>query len=421
MPPRVWSFRYDLIDGLRGLAALAVVTHHLGFAQIGPFAVMTFFVISGYCIAASAEQCRRTGLSVSAFMWRRARRIYPPYLLAIAFYVLTRLLKSGFGGHDDLVRPWLDWVQNLTLTQWVSLLFHPVVYAPENPKLLVAAFWSLCYEEQFYLVMALALLLAVRRRVPIPLVVLALAAVGLVWNTAWPGGWVTGFFLEYWVHFAAGAMLFYVLCVTSGRLARAAFVAAVTVLGLVSLSHVLRILPWHDDGWLRERAYVELTVVCAFVLMLFFVRPVSVAVSRADAGSLAAQAVRVKPTGTRSGEGRAAQEARPSGRRSAVARRRIRSRRTRSVVWAAAGGRAAFSGASHAAMGKVRSRPQTGQMSDSVRMSQSGQRRLRSIASTIPKPSSPDPASRRRHSHCPPQRSHGQWAPDLLPPGLRPE
>ena len=280
MPPRVWPFRYDLIDGLRGLAALAVVTHHLGFAQIGPFAVMTFFVISGYCIAASAEQCRRIGLSVSAFMWRRARRIYPPYLLAIAFYVLTRLLKSGFGGHDDLVRPWLDWVQNLTLTQWVSLLFHPVVYAPENPKLLVAAFWSLCYEEQFYLVMALALLLAVRRRVPIPLVVLALASVGLVWNTAWPGGWVTGFFLEYWVHFAAGAMLFYVLCVTSGRLARAAFVAAVTVLGLVSLSHVLRILPWHDDGWLRERAYVELTVVCAFALMLFLVRPVSVAVSR---------------------------------------------------------------------------------------------------------------------------------------------
>ncbi|GAC1460813.1 MAG: hypothetical protein PVSMB6_21030 [Steroidobacteraceae bacterium] len=280
MAPRVWPFRYELLDGLRGLAALAVVAHHLGFAQLGPFAVMMFFVISGYCIAAAAEQCRRNACTFGAFMRRRVRRIYPPYLLAIGFYVLTRLLKTGTGGHNDLVRPWLDWVQNLTLTQWVSLLLHPVANAPQNPTLMVAAFWSLCYEEQFYLVMALAVLLAVRRRVPIPLVVLLLAGAGLMWNIAWPRGWVTGFFLEYWVHFATGAALFYVLCMDCGRAARGAFVATLAVLGLVSLSHVIHMLPWHDDDWLRERAYVELSVVCSFALLLFFARPVSPAVSR---------------------------------------------------------------------------------------------------------------------------------------------
>jgi peptidoglycan/LPS O-acetylase OafA/YrhL len=274
---RVWPFRFEIIDGLRGLAALAVVMHHSGVAPLGHYAVMVFFVISGYCIAASAETCRRNGVAFGAFMWRRLRRIYPPYFFAIAFYVLTRLAKSASGGHNDLDRPWLDWVQNLTLTQWLSLPCHPVADAPQNPKLLVAAFWSLNYEDQFYLVMALVLLLAVSRRVPMTAAVLAMAAVGLAWNLAWPGGWITGFFIEYWLHFAVGAALFYALCLFPGRRFRCVFVASVVALGLFSAS---RILPWRAETALHERAYAELAIVCGFAFFLFFVRPWSAAVSR---------------------------------------------------------------------------------------------------------------------------------------------
>ena len=274
---RAWPFRFEVIDGLRGLAALAVVMHHSGIAPLGHYAVMVFFVISGYCIAASAETCRRNGVTFGVFMWRRLRRIYPPYFFAIAFYVLTRLAKSAAGGPNDLDRPWLDWVQNLTLTQWVSLPFHPVADAPQNPKLLVAAFWSLNYEDQFYLVMALVLLLSVSRRVPMTAAVLALAAIGLAWNVAWPGAWITGFFIEYWLHFAVGAALFYALCLFPGRWFRAVFVASVLALGLFSAS---RILPWQAQTALQERAYAELTIVCGFTLFLFFIRPWSAAVSR---------------------------------------------------------------------------------------------------------------------------------------------
>jgi peptidoglycan/LPS O-acetylase OafA/YrhL len=273
----VWPFRFEIVDGLRGLAALAVVMHHLQIVSVGHFAVMLFFVISGYCIAASAETCRRNGVSFRTFMWRRIRRIYPPYFFAIVFYVLTRIVKIASGAHNDLARPWLDWVQNLTLTQWVSLPFHPVADAPQNPKLVVAAFWSLNYEDQFYLVMAVALLISLVRRVPMVSSVLVLAVIGLVWNLLWPSGWITGIFIEYWVHFALGALLFYVLCISSSPAVRYAFIAAVGALGAFCASHIF---PWRTDELLTVRVYAELTVVCAFTLLLLFIRPVSAAVSR---------------------------------------------------------------------------------------------------------------------------------------------
>lgn len=271
-----WPFRYEMIDGLRGLAALAVVMHHLQIAPLGHHAVMLFFVISGYCIAAAAETGRRSGMSFGSFMWRRLRRIYPPYFFALAFYALTRLAKIASGAHNDLARPWLDWVQNLTLTQWVSLPFHPVADPPQNPQLMVAAFWSLNYEDQFYLVMAAALLLSMRWRVPMLAPIAVLTIAGLVWNCAVPGGWITGFFLEYWVHFSLGALLFYALCLSPGRAFRWLFLVGVVVLGVYS---AVRTLPWRPEDLLNLRAYTEFVVVCGFTLFLYFLRPLSATVS----------------------------------------------------------------------------------------------------------------------------------------------
>ncbi len=268
--PPAWPFRYEMIDGLRGLAALAVVAHHLGIAPLGHYAVMLFFVISGYCIAAAAEAARRNGMRFGKFMWRRLHRIYPPYFFALVFYVLTRVAKAASGGYNDLARPWLDWVQNLTLTQWVSLLFHPARDAAENPKLFVAAFWSLNYEDQFYLVMAAALFLSLTRRVPIAVVVSLLAFAGLVWNCMAPDGWVTGFFLEYWVHFSLGALLFYALCLYRTSVFRNVFLTLVIVLGAWSAFRA-------PEGL---RVYIEFEVACGFTLFLYFVRPLSAAVSR---------------------------------------------------------------------------------------------------------------------------------------------
>jgi peptidoglycan/LPS O-acetylase OafA/YrhL len=272
-----WPSRYELLDGLRGLAALTVVLHHLGVHGDGHFAVMVFFVISGYCITASAESCRRNGVGFGQFMARRIRRIYPPYLLAVAFFAVTRTVKAAFGGPNDLQRSALDWIQNLTLTQWVSNLFHPISWPSANPHLFVPAFWSLNYEEQFYLIMAGALALAAVKRVPLIVPVAVLTVIGLIWNWFIPGNWICGLCIEYWPHFALGSCLYFALCVYTGRSSRRAFVCVVLLLGLASAA---RIFPWTAATVLDCRSMVELAFLSAVTLGLFWLRPMSLRISR---------------------------------------------------------------------------------------------------------------------------------------------
>jgi len=210
-PTQTYPTRYELLDALRGLAALAVVIHHVAAVYIGGFAVMAFFVISGYCIAAASASARRHGLGIRGFLWRRVRRIFPPYLLAIAFWAVLRGVKVLTGGANDLARPWTEWLQNLTLTQWLTLLPNPAPYPPHNPTLFVGAFWSLCYEEQFYLVMGAMVVLAGLSAAAARWAVVVLLVVGLVWNAASPDR-VFGLFIEYWAPFACGCLVFYRLC-----------------------------------------------------------------------------------------------------------------------------------------------------------------------------------------------------------------
>ena len=61
--------------------------------------VSLFFVISGYCIAASAEATARKGGSPWGFMGRRVWRIYPPYWAALLGFVavVVALDAAGLG------------------------------------------------------------------------------------------------------------------------------------------------------------------------------------------------------------------------------------------------------------------------------------------------------------------------------------
>lgn len=275
---RGWPAKYELLDGVRGMACIVVVLNHLGVTTLGHYAVMVFFLISGYCITASTQTCIRSGLSLGEFMRRRVRRIFPPYLLAVGFFAVTREAKTLLDPTLSWNPSGLQWLQNLTLTQWLSLPFHAVSQASQNSTLFVASFWSLNYEEQFYLVMGLAMLLAVLWRIAILNTVLTLLVIGLAWNIVWPGGWITGFFIEYWVHFSLGSLLYFVLCVHDTRLIKLAFVAGLLTLAAFS---TWQLWPW--QGPISEdnrRAYVELAVLSAACLGLLVLRPFSEAISR---------------------------------------------------------------------------------------------------------------------------------------------
>jgi peptidoglycan/LPS O-acetylase OafA/YrhL len=260
--PREGSARYQLLDVFRGLACLMVVVHHAGYAigwrdvaaasqfEAGlrgvvvllverlSLGVPLFFVISGYCILASVEATRRKGASPWDFLGRRFWRIYPTYWVALLGFIVIVAGLDAFGlkrlhcgTHAvKLASPFaLDfprWVGNLTLTE----TWRPHVWGPARDVFTGVA-WSLCYEEQFYFVCFLALVLAPRRM----LAILATVTVGAIALRvgAWHAGClsrIAGTFPLLWHQFAIGVVVYYRLNMARSWQARLAW-----DLGLVAM------------------------------------------------------------------------------------------------------------------------------------------------------------------------------------------
>lgn len=168
------------LDGLRGVAALAVVLFHAGF---GPFAsgyagVDVFFVLSGFLITSLVlgEHARTGAVSLRRFYARRVLRLYP----ALAAACLAILALAAVTGRLPVIGP-AAIAALLYVSNWWIYLGHP---AP-----LLEHTWTLAIEEHFYLLWppALVLLLAasVRRR-RLGRLLLGLAVLALVLR--WPGG-----------------------------------------------------------------------------------------------------------------------------------------------------------------------------------------------------------------------------------------
>lgn len=148
------------IDGLRFLAFLAVFLVHSDVAQFwwGSHGVSLFFVISGFLITriliAVQDQPRRRVFS--SFYARRALRIFP------AYYVVLGLAAATVG--IAYLPAYLLYVMN-----W-GIFFHTwidptlVDRAWEPTRMYGIHFWSLCVEEQFYLVFPILFLMMGRGR-----------------------------------------------------------------------------------------------------------------------------------------------------------------------------------------------------------------------------------------------------------------
>jgi peptidoglycan/LPS O-acetylase OafA/YrhL len=197
------SRRYESLDAWRGIAALSVLVFHCGNAIVGPetfagrmllagwLGVFLFFPISGYCILAALSSPHNS--TIGAFLKRRWRRIVPPYWASIAFAVAIGLAALPFnrGSIDAFLLSPEHWASVATLTQVFTSARNTI-----NP-----VYWSLCYEEQFYVVLAMLLAAPARWR-PSAIALLAGAAAVYV-SPAWP--WrIEGLFLQYWLCFALG-------------------------------------------------------------------------------------------------------------------------------------------------------------------------------------------------------------------------
>jgi peptidoglycan/LPS O-acetylase OafA/YrhL len=145
------GFRAD-IEGLRGVAVLAVVVYHAGLGVVGGgfVGVDVFYVLSGFLITGLLwDELQRTGrLRFGAFYARRARRLLPA---AVVVLVVTVAAASV----------WLSPLQARVVAQdAVAAAFYMANYrfaalrtdylADVSPSPL-QHYWSLGVEEQFYL------------------------------------------------------------------------------------------------------------------------------------------------------------------------------------------------------------------------------------------------------------------------------
>jgi peptidoglycan/LPS O-acetylase OafA/YrhL len=151
-------------DGLRALAVLTVMMDHFSAGvpnfplpdsiRLGATGVRLFLVLSGYFITSSLRRSRGRidtgGLSVrqalASFYWRRFLRILPAYGL---FVTIGLTLNLG------TIREHWGWVLTWTVN-WLIALHN------EWPPA-ISHLWSICVQEQFYLLWPLMILLLPRK------------------------------------------------------------------------------------------------------------------------------------------------------------------------------------------------------------------------------------------------------------------
>lgn len=141
---------FPKFDYLRFVLALTVLFSHSGLLafwdQSGNYAVQVFFALSGWLIGGIL--LRSDSSDLPRFYFNRAARIWIPYFVAIVLLIAASLLK------DRITPKWLEiFFYDLT---FVYNFFGPPQLAEFSHAMPLEGtgnhFWSICAEEQFYLV-----------------------------------------------------------------------------------------------------------------------------------------------------------------------------------------------------------------------------------------------------------------------------
>ena len=147
------------LDGLRGIAVLAVIIYHADVSMLvgGFLGVDVFFVLSGFLITALLidELTRTNTVDRARFYMRRIRRLMPALFLVLFFSVLV----SGLFVLDAAyhVRRDLPWAVTFVLN-WSYLFFEQSYFVNISRPPLLQHLWSLSVEEQFYVIWPILLI-----------------------------------------------------------------------------------------------------------------------------------------------------------------------------------------------------------------------------------------------------------------------
>ena len=156
--------RYGFVDGMRGIAILAVIYSHVVFFPIsgtvgellicsrpsGANGVTLFFTLSGFLISYPFFKRKRTdaqSVVPASYARRRLAKIWPPLVASLVLLTPLAIWKTG------------DWSLLKTAIEWSLLL--PTVFPVSGS--LNPVMWSLICELQFYILCPLLFLLFRKR------------------------------------------------------------------------------------------------------------------------------------------------------------------------------------------------------------------------------------------------------------------
>lgn len=171
----IFASRVPALDGLRGIAILAVMLFHFRWIfdsgsdaisrglsaglSFGWMGVDLFFALSGFLITGILLETRDSSSYFRAFYGRRSLRIFPLFYLTLLLVLGAGPVISRAWGHQNL------WGHINPL--WYLLYaanWQPGFHGLMDP--MVGHFWSLCVEEQFYLVWPMLVWLTPPRWLP---------------------------------------------------------------------------------------------------------------------------------------------------------------------------------------------------------------------------------------------------------------
>jgi peptidoglycan/LPS O-acetylase OafA/YrhL len=158
-PPPPQGAYFPALDGIRAVAFLMVFATHYLQLPWGWTGVNVFFVLSGFLITGILYDTRGEPNRISTFYLRRALRILPLYYGLILVLVLLYPIFRWQWSWDWLI--WPAYLGNMARAfhsahadpNFALLEFaQPLSRTFPRIQLAFGHFWSLCVEEQFYLV-----------------------------------------------------------------------------------------------------------------------------------------------------------------------------------------------------------------------------------------------------------------------------
>jgi peptidoglycan/LPS O-acetylase OafA/YrhL len=257
---------FEILDGLRGIAAISVVTFHFmeivfsdyskNFIGHGFLAVDFFFCLSGFVIGYAYDD-RIKKMGIMEFFKSRLIRLHPLIVLG-AVLGLLGFLFDPFGGHPESAG-----FSKILLTFLTSLLLIPYPTMSErffNLFSFNAPAWSLFWEYIANIVYAFVLCRLVRHYLIILAVIFAAAICFVAWHSGnLMGGWSGGTFWEGGARigfsFTAGLLIYRYNLIIKNKIG---------FIGLGVLLFLAFVSPFSTWNWLTE----PLIVIVYFPLII---------------------------------------------------------------------------------------------------------------------------------------------------------